>query len=190
MPDVCNAKEDKDVPAHHTEIKQVGDPHELSHPKNDKDSDYLSEQDTAGRTQGFCKAPYQRVQFEGTVMKRDQGRSQIKHLQHDKTGPSSQDISDLHLFEAIEAGSYSWSLVHKIIRYRFKIAGFCAVSRHVYFMQRSTGIARHLDKSWTKVPLRKAVKVAKALLNWPMQYLNRRTIRESPIGLPQVTKKQ
>src|SRR5260370_38708137 len=50
MPDVRNAKEDNGVPAHHAEIKQVGDPHELSHPKNDKNSDYLSEQDTAGRT--------------------------------------------------------------------------------------------------------------------------------------------
>jgi hypothetical protein len=106
MPDVRNAKEDKDVPAHHTEIKQVGDPHELSHPKNDKNSDYLSEQDTAGKTQGFCKAPYQRVQFEGAVMKRDQGRRQIKQLEHDKAQPGSQDIGDLHLVEGL--GSREW----------------------------------------------------------------------------------
>src|SRR6266851_436149 len=101
MPDVRNAKEDNGVPAHHAEIKQVGDPHELSHPKNDENSDHLSEQDTAGRTQDFCKAPYQRVQFEGAVMKRDQGRSQIKHLKHDKAGPGSQDIGDLHLVEGL-----------------------------------------------------------------------------------------
>jgi len=64
MPDVRNAKQDNGVPAHHAEIKQVGDPHELSHPKNDKNSDYLSEQDTASTTEGCCRASHQRIGFE------------------------------------------------------------------------------------------------------------------------------
>lgn len=86
MHDVGKAEKNNDVPAHHADIKQVGDPHEFPHAKNDENSDHLAEQDAAGRPKDVRKAPYQRVYFERTVMKCDQGRCQIKHLQHDKAG--------------------------------------------------------------------------------------------------------
>jgi hypothetical protein len=97
MHDVCKAEKDDGVPAHYAEIKQVSDPHEFPHSKKDENSDHLAEQDAANRTKDGCKAPYKRVHFEGAVMKRDQGRGQIEHLKHNKAGPCTQDIGDLHL---------------------------------------------------------------------------------------------
>jgi len=89
MHDVCKAEKNDGVPADHAEIKQVSDPHEFPQSKKDENSDHLAEQDTAGWTKDVCKAPYKRVHFEGAVMKRDQGRGQIEHLQNDKAGPCS-----------------------------------------------------------------------------------------------------
>lgn len=87
MHSVRKAEKDNCVPAHHAEVKQVGSPHEFPYPKNDENSDRLTEQDPAGRPKDMCKAPHQRVHFEGAIMKRDQSRGQIKQLKHDKTGP-------------------------------------------------------------------------------------------------------
>ena len=48
---VRKSKENKGVPADHTEIEQVSNPHEFPNPKNDKYGNHLTEQDTPGGDQ-------------------------------------------------------------------------------------------------------------------------------------------
>ena len=55
--DVRKAKKNNRVPTHHAKIKQVSGPHKFPHPKNDENSDYLTEQDTASRTKCVGEAP-------------------------------------------------------------------------------------------------------------------------------------
>jgi hypothetical protein len=67
--DVRNGEKKKSVPANHAEVKQVGEPHEFPHPKNDENCNHLTEQDTASTTERRCEAPYQRIRFESAEMK-------------------------------------------------------------------------------------------------------------------------
>ena len=104
VPEVRKTEKNEGVPANHAKIKQVGDPHEFPHPKNDENSNYLTEQDSASRTEYGCEAPHQRIDFESAEMKCDQRRYQVEHLQHDKAGSGGKDVSNLHAFKALEPG--------------------------------------------------------------------------------------
>ena len=121
--DVRKGEKDNSVPANHAEVKEVGEPHEFPHPKNDENSDHLTEQDTASTTEGCGEASHQRIRFESAKMKCDQRRCQIKRLQPDKERSAGKDVRDLRPFDVLECPSWNRHAL-----YTLTIAIFCEVS--------------------------------------------------------------
>jgi hypothetical protein len=123
--DVRKAEKNESVPANHAEIKQVGEPQEFPYPENDENSNHLTEQDTASRTEHGCQTSHQGIHFESAEMKCDQRRYQVEHLQHDKARFGSKDVRDFHPFETLEPKFATWNHMHKTIL--SEIAIFCEV---------------------------------------------------------------
>jgi len=127
--DVRKGEKDNSVPANHAEVKEVGEPHEFPHPKNDENSDHLTEQDTARSTERCCEAPHQRIHFESAEMKCDQRRYQVERLQHDKEESACKDVRDVHPLDVLECAT--WNHMRKIILSESRFSGKHSHARHL-----------------------------------------------------------
>jgi hypothetical protein len=112
---VGKGEEDESVPADHSDVEQIREPHEFSNPQDDQHSDQLAEEDTASGTEKRGETPHQRVHFKRTKVKRGQGSNQVKSLQYDEAGFVVQQMRKFDSFAALKLKRIALKYLHPVI---------------------------------------------------------------------------